>query len=190
MKENLELRMYYLTMYNLSQIQIGIQAGHAKDEYSLKFGKSFDYIEWINNHKTYIILNGGTSNDGNRSFYKMPKQLGTMEQHLIALKKNKIKCTPFYEPDLNYSLSAIAFIVDERVFNKAEYPNFVDYILDVKMYPEAREAAPAQNIVMLKMQSEEKLQEMFPEYYKEWVRFIGGVKNVFLRELLKDKKKA
>ena len=28
---------------------------------------------------------------------------------------------------------------------------------------------------------------MFPEYYKEWVRFVGGIKNVFLRELIKDK---
>jgi len=33
-------------------------------------------------------------------------------------------------------------------------------------------------------------QEMFPEYYKEWVRFVGGVKNVFLRELTRDKRKA
>ena len=58
------------------------------------------------------------------------------------------------------------------------------------MYPEARGAVPEQNYIMLKMQSSEKLQEMFPEYYKEWVRFIGGVKNVFLRELIKDKKLA
>jgi len=66
----------------------------------------------------------------------------------------------------------------------------VDYVIHVKMYPEAREAVPAQNVVMLKMKSDEELQDMFPEYYKEWVRFVGGVKNVFLRELIKDKKLA
>jgi hypothetical protein len=26
--------------------------------------------------------------------------------------------------------------------------------------------------------------------YKEWVRFVGGVKNVFLRDLIKNKKLA
>jgi hypothetical protein len=28
------------------------------------------------------------------------------------------------------------------------------------------------------------------DHYKEWVRLIGGVKNVFLRDLIKNKKLA
>ena len=137
--------------------------------------------------ETFIVLNGGTTND-ERDFEAIP--VGSLNQIGDQLQDNDIEFAFMIEPDLNHALTALSIIVDERVFNKAEYPNFVDYILDVKMYPEAREAAPAQNIVMLKMQTDEHLQEMFPEYYKEWVRFIGGVKNVFLRELLKNKKKA
>jgi len=34
------------------------------------------------------------------------------------------------------------------------------------------------------------IEEHFVEEYKEWVRFVGGVKNVFLRDILKDKKLA
>jgi hypothetical protein len=43
---------------------------------------------------------------------------------------------------------------------------------------------------MLKMKSNEELEKMFPEYYIKWVTSVGGKKNVFLRELLKDKRLA
>ncbi len=125
-KENkLELRMYFLVMYNLSPIQQGIQCLHAVIEYFLKHWKDKEFWRWAKSHKTVIILNGGTSNKGNHSEYGEPKELGSMEQHLQKLKDNKIKCAAFYEPDLNHSMSAIAFLVDERVFNKKDYPDFV-----------------------------------------------------------------
>ncbi len=87
-------------MYNLSQIQIGIQSLHAAIEYSLKYGKDKEYQEWAKTHKTVILLNGGTSNN---------VQPGTMELNYMRLIDNKVKCAAFYEPDLNNSLSAIAF---------------------------------------------------------------------------------
>lgn len=124
-KQKLELRMYFLCMYNLSDIQKSIQSLHAVVEYQLKYGKDKEYQDWAKNHKTVIILNGGTSNKGTHSEYGEVKQLGSMEQHFQILKNNKIKCTAFYEPDLNHSMSAIAFLVDERVFNKKDYPDFV-----------------------------------------------------------------
>lgn len=123
-KKQLELRMYGLVLYQLSGIQAGIQFDHAKDEYAEKYGKDKEYLEYRKKHKTVVILNGGTSNDGQRSHYGVPKQLGSMEQHLLTLKENKIKYAPFYEPDLNYALTSIAFLVDERVFNKKDYPDF------------------------------------------------------------------
>lgn len=125
MSQKLEKRMYFLTMYNLSDIQKGIQPAHAVVEYHLKYPKSSEYFDWARNYKTIIILNGGTSNAGRESKHKsiLPGK-GTMEMHLKFLKKNKIKCAHFYEPDLNNSLSAIAFIVDETVFNKKKYPDW------------------------------------------------------------------
>ncbi len=118
------LRLYCLTMYNISEIQKSIQALHATVEYALKYGKDKEYIDWAKHHKTVVILNGGTSNDGHHSEYGEPKQEGSMETYFKTLKANKIKCAAFYEPDLNYSCSAIAFLVDERVFNKKDYPDF------------------------------------------------------------------
>lgn len=131
--KNLELRMYFLVMYNISEIQKSIQALHACVEYQLKYSKAKEYLDWAKKHKTVILLNGGTSNSGDLSMgesYRSYERLenikeGTMEQHLQTLQENKIKCAAFYEPDLNYSLSAIAFLVDERVFNKKDYPDYI-----------------------------------------------------------------
>lgn len=125
-KINYEKRMYSLVIYQLSGIQKGIQAGHATEEYAENYGKNIDFLDWRKNWKTVILLNGGTSNSGKISHYNQPKQLGSMEQHLKSLQYNKIKCTPFYEPDLNYALTAISFLVDERVFNNGKYPPWED----------------------------------------------------------------
>jgi hypothetical protein len=83
-----------------------------------------NFIRAIIQIRVVLLLNGGTSNKGHHSEYGESKQLGSMEQHFNVLKENKIKCAAFYEPDLNHSMSAIAFLVDERVFNKKDYPDF------------------------------------------------------------------
>jgi hypothetical protein len=183
----LELRMYFFVPYNISPIQQAIQAGHSALEYADKYGGEEQFIHFVREHKTWVILNGGTTNS-RRDF--SGEVMGTLDQIGDLLLANDIQFAYFQEPDLNDALTALCFICDERVFNKEDYPDFLDYIFDVKMYPDARKETPAENYVMLKMQPIEKLQEMFPEYYKEWVRFIGGVKNVFLREVLKGKKLA
>lgn len=96
------LRMYFFVMYNLSGIQKGIQAGHAAVEYSLKYGKTKHYKDFATNHKTFILLDGGGSED--------------MKSRMIELEYFKVDHAPFYEPDLNNSLSAIAFIVPENIY--------------------------------------------------------------------------
>jgi hypothetical protein len=168
MTEKLELRMYGLTPYQLSGIQSGIQYGHATDEFALKVIKSLmdksneipkqdieTYLDWLENWKTYIILNGGTTNLN-------PERLGTLNQHLQTLKDNGIFCTDFYEPDLGDQLTGVTFIVDERVFNRTKYPDFEPSVLG------------ALNTWKCKRE------------YKGWVKKIGGEKNVFLRNFLKN----
>ena len=189
-EKELELKMYFFVPYNISGRQMGIQAGHALGRYCLRFGRHDpNHIVWnfLEKWETFIVLNGGTTND-ERDFEMIP--MGSMNKIADQLQENDIEFSYMIEPDLNHALSAVCFICDERVFNRKDYPDFIDYIFDVKMYSEARKDAPEENYVMLKMQSLEKQQELFPEYYKEWVRFVGGVKNVFLRELIKDKKLA
>ena len=99
-------RMYFFVMYNLSGIQKGIQAGHAAVEYS-RYARNYKdyaaYNEFADNHKTFILLNGGGSND--------------MLKRRDELDNLNIPNAVFFEPDLNDSLSAIAFILTDDVYN-------------------------------------------------------------------------
>jgi len=114
MEKNIELRLYGFVPYNVSAIQAGIQFGHSLVEYSLNYFNDEDYQNWAKNWKTVIILNGGTSE--------------TMKLHLESLKNAGIKHASFNEPDLNDMLTGITFLVNEKVFNREKYPDFLKYL--------------------------------------------------------------
>lgn len=156
MKEEnkLELRMYGLCNYQLTGIQKGIQFLHGVVEYGLQHGMTEQYIDWAQNWKTVILLNGGTTNDN-------PKWLGTLNQHAQTLGEMNIPTSCFYEPDLGDQLTAVVFIVDERVFNKEKYPE--------PIYQKGLEFE----------QTNQVLQEDF-------IKSIGGYTNFKLREFLKQ----
>jgi hypothetical protein len=113
----MELRMYGLVPYNISPIQQGIQAAHSFIEYGLKYFTSQEYQEWALKNKTFIILNGGTTNNN-------PNNLGTLNNHAYFLESLGIKIARFYEPDLGDQLTAFCFIINEKVFNKKLYPDY------------------------------------------------------------------
>lgn len=166
-RENkLELRMYGLVNYQLTGIQQGIQFGHSVVEYGQKFKNDEIYNEWANNHKTFIILNGGTTND-KLSMSGLP--FGTLNNHLITLLNIDINFSAFYEPDLGDQLTSFVFIVDERVFNKKLYPDYEDWLV---LNEESIMLDP--NIL-----EESELKE-------KWTNLIGGEKNEKLRDFLKD----
>lgn len=121
MKEELELRMYGLVNYQLSDIQKGIQFGHAVVEYGLNHSGEKKYLDWANNHKTFIILNGGTTNSSINQETGNPK--GTLNQHAVTLRDMEVPFCYFHEPDLGDQLTAVVFLVDEYVFNKEKYPD-------------------------------------------------------------------
>jgi hypothetical protein len=188
MKEDLKLRMYFFVPYNISPIQQAIQAGHAALEYADKYCSEEQFIKFVREHKTWVILNGGTTNS--------KRELGTgiangsLDQIWDVLLTNDIPFACFNEPDLNDALTAVCFIASEEVFDYEEYPDFVDHILDIKMYTEAKATMDRQNIGPLRKMSYLELQKLFPEWYAEWENMLGGEKNVFLRELIKGKKLA
>lgn len=114
-KNRLQYRLYGFVPYNLSDIQKGIQYGHACIEYSQKYFKNKDYQEWVKLDKTFILLNGGITDN-----LRLPAQ--GLQHIKQQLSKYNIKNATFYEPDLNSSLTAIVFLVDERVYDKLKYP--------------------------------------------------------------------
>lgn len=109
MEERLELRMYFFTIYQLSGIQAGIQCGHAALEYAHMFKDDPQYIDFIENWKTWVILNGGTTNSNG-------DELGSLNEIVMQFKIKGIKYSVFHEPDLNNALTAMCFIADSRVF--------------------------------------------------------------------------
>jgi hypothetical protein len=182
--------MYGLVPYNISSIQSSIQYGHAVQEYNnmmidgeswmtrVAFTKKLvesckvGFDKWRKRDKTFIILNGGTTNDNLESIY-----YGSLQKSRDLLYDNEVLFAEFYEPDLNNSLTAIVFLVDERVFNKTLYPNF-----EKETIPYSKKK-PSQKQL-------DELEERNTLNYSKWVEKIGGPKNAFLREFLSSFKLA
>jgi hypothetical protein len=114
---NREYRMMGLVAYQLSEIQKGIQFGHAVVEYGLEFSETPEYQTWARRDKTFIILNGGTTN--NTAFIK-----GTLNNHYFTLTDRCICVGEFHEPDLGDQLTAVVFLVDDRVYDKVAWPDY------------------------------------------------------------------
>ena len=196
MKNRKELRMYGFVPYNISEIQKGIQFGHAVDEYGqmIKLSNKSTHINrydnWIKYDKTYIILNGGTSNHSVNRYQPKDKSQGTMEEHLATLKGARIPIGVFYEPDLNDMLSGIVFVVPEEVFNKKDYPDFEDWVIE--HYGDLLKADPsnyetfgksAYQLARMIKNSDDKHDQ---KIYKKWVSFVGGSDNAFLKDFLRN----
>ena len=187
--KDLELRMYGLVPYNISPIQQAIQFGHAVVEYGQKMKRlgehkqslNLQYDDWADNWKTFIILNGGTTNHKTDSD-GVP--FGSLNQHVLTLQQNGIEFATFNEPDLGDQLTAVVFIIDERVFNRKKYPDFEDWIIENHpLFFVGGESGA------YKIASNIKTSELpeHKELYQKWVDLIGGEKNVFLRDFLHPK---
>lgn len=190
--KKLELRMYGLVPYNISPIQQGIQFGHAVVEYGQKMkylgehnqSLNIQYNNWADNWKTFIILNGGTSNHSVNRYSDTEDFFGSMENNLKLLEDNGVEVSTFYEPDLNDMLSGIVFIVDERVFNKKDYPEFSDWLMSSKYAELIRTFDTDVNTIAEYIKKSTNKEDQ--KAYKEWVNLVGGDKNVFLRDFLKN----
>jgi hypothetical protein len=182
----LELRMYGFVPYNISEIQKGIQFGHAVVEYGMKYMNTPEYQYFANEWKTFIILNGGTSNDGSliRQGFRDAFYEGSLNTITQQLYDNGVKCATFREPDLNNMLTSVVFLVDERVWNRDLYADFtpitIEEFSNEKHY----------NGYTPTWEDEIELEIENKKLYGKWVTKIGGEKNVFLRGLLKDKRLA
>ncbi len=110
------MRMYFFVMGNLSGRQQGIQAGHAALEYVLTHVENPDIWHFIRDHKTFIVLDGGGSS--------------TMIDRINELNALGIRYALFREPDLNGSISAIAFLVNESDYAD---PDFLE-VNPIKQY--------------------------------------------------------
>jgi len=163
----LEFRMYGLVPYNISPIQQAIQYGHAVVEYMVEYRDQPDLTKWAEEDKTFIILNGGTTNSFQEKGTNNP--VGSLNKHLDTLMLNEVKVARFLEPDLGNQLTAVVFLADERVWNKEKYPEFIDSIYYSKT-----------------INSEYNIETLNNLVYKQWVESIGGEYILWLRNFLKQ----
>ena len=167
----LEYRMYGIVPYNISPIQAGIQFGHAVVEYQQNTrglnGIEDIYNKWASQDKTFIICNGGTTNENPED-----KWYGSMQKRRDALSEAGILFAEFREPDMNNTLTAVVFLVDERVFNEELYPNYVN--MPYPWEDKGRGYRPKE-VEILKWEAENAKNR------EKWVNKIGGSKNDFLR---------
>lgn len=169
----LELRMFTLVPYNIMGIQKGIQHEHSVTQFLVDHVIDADVpderaMRWARSHKTVIVKNGGTSNEGHEVkhieghvWYE-----GTMQQAREKLRNMGINFSEFYEPDLNSMLTGLSLIADERVFDKRKYPDF-DF--------ETIIADPTRKLTD---------EEFMEQRYQKWVEDLGGEINVELRTFL------
>jgi len=186
-----EKRLYAFVPYQLTGIQKGIQMQHALTEYDDAFGTNEDYIDWRQNWKTTIVLDGGTTNEGiTECKYNGALEKGTMQQFMDLLIENNVKVEGFWEPDLNNTLTAFVFIADEPVFNHKDFPFFEQW-LDICLH----------NMEDTYMEYLKYFKNAIPrtldDYKKDWKKFynrwedeVGGRKNAFLKYFLVNKRLA
>lgn len=160
--KDFEQRMYFLVLYSLSPIQKGIQAGHAALEYANIYSDTDEYKRFIDRDKTWILLDGGTTNDSE-------EEPGTLNQALDELEENGINYAIFREPDLNDSLTCICFLADERVWNRVDYP-------DYELSPRVRSLISISSSVS----DDERLKQ---EDYENWKQEVGA-DVAFLKQFL------
>lgn len=94
-------RMYSITLRHLSGLDKGIQSWHAGQEYANAYGDSAEFKRWAKTDKTITILSAGTSD--------------LLATAVKKLKKLGMKVSMFREPDMENIVTAIAFVVDDRV---------------------------------------------------------------------------
>ena len=153
-----EQRMYSMVLRQLNPIQKGVQTTHGVVEYANKYASDEEYRQWAKTDKTLIVLDGGTYQEMVR-IYDSLKELG-------------MKFADFQEPDLNYLTTSITFLVDERVWNREQYPSW-ESLPQCPCVIDGNMQAPDPNDYMT---------------YNEWVEMMGGAANVELRELIFSKK--
>lgn len=185
----LEQRMYFLVPYQLIGIQKGIQAGHVALEYAYKYKDEPEAVDgtlwaFVRDWKTFIVLNGGTTNDGTPVYNPKTKQMepyyGTMNLDLKKIEEINYKHLVFREPDLGNIITCICLIVDERVFNRKEYPDFY-----FPSYSSWLNNPTTSDIVLNK----EKYNQFRDLEYAAYVKRVGKEIAV-LKEILNTKEKA
>lgn len=104
------MRLYSVTNMYMAGIHAGIQTQHSTGELFAKYRKDSvqnnTIFEWVNDHKTTIVLNGGMHQD-------LVAVLELLEEWEKHDENEVIPFAPFYEPGVNNALTSISIVMRE-----------------------------------------------------------------------------
>ncbi len=111
------MRGYFLTNMYLSPIQCGIQSAHCMHDMFVTYSRArthWDFASellwtWAKDHKTMIVLNGGTSDDLREIFDFMMQNI---EEYPFE---------QFREPGIDGALTCIGVVFNERMIEGMKY---------------------------------------------------------------------
>jgi hypothetical protein len=161
----MEYRMYYLVLRHLSGINKAVQTSHASIEYAVKYIANSDFQKYATIDKTIVMLDGGT----HQEMVMLQKQLD----------ENGVNNTYFIEPDINDAMTAICFLVDERLFNK---DIFVSYEKFCALHFKDSDTTSIDYVEFLLNK------QPGGELYEEWVKQIGGTQNETIYNIINGRK--
>jgi hypothetical protein len=126
----MELRLYSFVNFYFSSIQQGIQTGHAAVDLVRKYEVNYAHrsdahidlcemvAEWADNHKTFIILNGGDK-DG-------------ISAATATISASEFPFAVFQEPGIN-NAESVAVVLPESIFNaRLRIPNIALGLSDTR----------------------------------------------------------
>jgi hypothetical protein len=125
------MRLYSFVNFYLSSIQQGVQTGHLSNEMTVKYllngaphitsGAVMTIKEWLKDHKTYIILNGGAAFDIESTFMMLED----------ISKELNLPYDCFYEDEVSLKgmMTCCGIIVPEKYYAAMDYTKFANITL-------------------------------------------------------------
>lgn len=155
-------KMYIFVLSQVSDANKSTQAAMAALLYAGKFRNRKEFIEFLNSEGEVIIKEGGKSSDMNEIITKFAEN--NYEDYVFVSDES-----------FNGTLTAIAVLVDEKVWDFENYPLYYEWKI--------RNLIPT---VMIDTYPPKEQPD--PENYNKWVESVGGKQNAMLKNIIRFKK--
>jgi hypothetical protein len=104
----------------------------------------------------------------------------TLKNSLSILNKKQIETGTYYAPEFGNELTCVVFVADERAYNEKDYPDFGTFLSKHKDIIDTFEKNRTYESIVQEIKTNRST------VYLDWVRSIGGERNEFLREFIKE----
>ena len=155
-------KMYIFVLSKVSDANKASQAAMAALLYAGKFRERKEFIDFLNSEGEVIIKEGGKSSDMNDIITKFAEN--NYEDYVFVSDES-----------FNGTLTSIAVLVDEKVWNFDDYPLYYEWKIKNLIPTVILDTYPP------KVQPD-------TENYNKWVESVGGKQNAMLKDIIRFKK--